>query len=221
MDPRNSSAIAVACSILALVNVAVTVSRIDTKDQSSIGAAGGFVADVHRLPQHDDNAIVELVLVDLSTYNGPGRPFSLAPKVSREIYLSTEPLAWPPHAEEPLERNSVFDAISSSGRQAIYDAITDIKARYESGDQVSGFSPMHGMLHVVDSALSIGDATDDTPYSALYPIQAFPPCYSPDGTCAVVHLYVPEIMHPSDVTYVLIAIGGQWTITHRGFVMYL
>ena len=45
MDRRNSSGIAVACSILALVSVAVTVSRIDTKDQSFIGDAGGFVAD--------------------------------------------------------------------------------------------------------------------------------------------------------------------------------
>ena len=176
---------------------------------------------VDHMRQHDDSAVIELVLIDLTTYNEPNRPLSLVPLVPRVICFSTKPVGGPHPPGDALEYDSVLGSLSNSENANIHDAIRDATLRYERSPGVAGFDLTHRLIRVVDGALPRSDATDETPYSALYPIQAFPPGYSKDRKCVVVQLYIPEIFHPSFVTYVLITKHGEWTILHRGIITYI
>ncbi len=170
---------------------------------------------------HDDNVVLEMVLADLTTYDRPNLPLSIGNRIPRNVYFSRSAINSTPDASEPLTRNEVWATMTDVEQRTVRDAITDISNRHGSDSFARDFAAKNPAIRIVDKPTERSNVGSKVPYGARFPIQAWPPGYSGDNMYVVVHLYFPEIFHPSYATYVLISEHGKWIIKFRGFVTYL
>lgn len=168
-----------------------------------------------------DNTILKVVLTDLRTYDENGRPFSLSREIPRDIYFSPEPIGTVLQPAEPLESNDVWSKMTETERRWTQEGIRHLEERSALGDSFREFRATSEAIHVVDGPTGIAAAAPNVPYSAQFPIRAWAPGYSHDGSCAVLHLFFDEILHPSYATYVLVQTDGTWKIVFRGFITYV
>jgi hypothetical protein len=169
----------------------------------------------------DDDAILNLVLADVSTYDGPDCPLSLVPQIPRDIFFLRTPIDWAPDAAKPLDHNNTWRTMSDSERHSTRTAIAHLLGRHTSDFAYRDFHPVRDAIHAMDIPLNLAEIPDAVPYGARFPIQAWSPGYSSDGLCVVVHLHFPELLHPSDATYVLISEPDGWKIKYREFITWV
>lgn len=169
-----------------------------------------------------DNAILEVVLTDLRTEEIPGMtPFSLSRETPRDIYFSLKPMDTVLQPAKPLEASDVWSKMTESQRQWTQEGIRHLEERSALGDSFREFRATSDAIHVVDGPTGIAAAAKDVPHEALFPVRAWAPGYSHDGSCAVLHLFFDEILHPSYATYVLVQTDGTWKVVFRGFITYV
>ena len=176
----------------------------------------------------DDRSILETVLYDLSTYNGPGRPLSLVPVTPRDIYFLRKEIEWKPDPIKPLDHAGVLASMGASELVAVKAAIENLARRNESKYSYQNFHSATKVIKVVETAWPLlhnawplVDDSTEVPYGAQFPIQSWSPGYSADGSFVVLHLYFSEILHPSAATYVLTREKTGWGIKYRGFITWI
>jgi hypothetical protein len=167
-----------------------------------------------------DNTILNLVLSDLRMDKSPDCPLTLSRDVPREIFFSTEMIDAVPQPTKPLERDELWSHMTESQIRLTQEGIKNLEERYAAGDSFRDFRSTRDTMHVIDTAPNIDTTANDAPYGARFPIRAWVPGYSQDGSCVVLHLYFPDVLHPSYATYVLMSTNGNWKIAFRGFVTY-
>ena len=168
-----------------------------------------------------DNAVLELVLSDIRTEEIPGiTPFSLPRETPREIYFCPVPTDSVLQPRKPLESNELWSTMTDSESRLTQEAIKHLEERHAAGDSFHEFQVSSNGIHIIEAAPGPYASAEDVPYGALYPIRAWAPGYSHDGSYVVVHLYFPELFHPSYATYVLMSTNETWTIASRGFITY-
>ena len=140
--------------------------------------------------------VLELVLTDLTKYEGSNLPLSIGHRIPRDVYFSrVPPKIW-------VEGGRIFPL------------------KPTPPNTWKDFRSAEDGIRVVDGPVALGEGTE-TPYAAHFPVKAWMPEFSPNRSRAVVRVYFPEILHPSYGTYVLLRQDGTWTITRRRFDTYL
>jgi len=206
----------VALSVISGLGCNQTAPIKETSSQAHAVEPGPRVSVDHSV----DSTILDLVLSDLRVYQESDCPLSLSRDVPRDIYFSPTLIDSTPQPKEPLDHNKLWSEMTDSQGQLTQEGIKHIEERHAAGDSFRDFRPTSDAIHVMDAASNIDTTAKDVPYGARFPIQAWAPGYSHDGSCVVVHLYFPEMLHPSYATYVLVSTNGTWMITFRGFITY-
>jgi len=169
----------------------------------------------------EDDAALELVLDDLSIYDGPNLPLNLSPRMPRDIYFSRTAIKWPPQVLDLVDDSELWSELNNSDRTLLREAATHAKNRYETGFVYQHFQPTNKSIHVIETESGVKSSETETPIAASFPIQAWPVGYCRNRTCAVVSLHCPELFHPTTAVYVLALTDGKWTIKYRKIVTHV
>jgi hypothetical protein len=165
-----------------------------------------------------DYQVLEMVLRDLITYDGIDKPLSVGP-APREVFFNPEPYrSGLAGVLEPLRRQKIWERMSGQERAVAQEAAEHLAKRTDTKDTFKLYRAQDSRIHV---STKRREPDKNARYFARYPVQAWAPGYSSDGTYAVVQLFFPELLHPSIGTYVLQKQDEKWKVLFCAFVTYL
>ena len=166
----------------------------------------------------EDERVLSEVLNDLAKYSGSDRPFSLGRKRPRKIYVLAIRPDSPPNPDRALDE---FKGLVGIDDEHLRHAIGQVPVRYDRNENFSPRRLSGKLLRFLVSKPDLNNQSNLPSYMASFPMQLYLPGFSANGEIAVVHLYFPDLMHPSYGTYVLTKDHGDWQIAYREFATYL
>jgi len=173
-----------------------------------------FATTPRLLANERDAAVLDSVLEDLTTYRGGDVPLSVGSKTPRTIYATTAS----PQVPDPPDIDNLLHAVINAVPRAMKS-----KVRQANDDANAHRSDRHGVeaYRSTRSAVVVDSPAVSTNYQSSYPVAAWSPGYSRDGSLAIVALYFPEFLHPSVGLYLLESTPRGWVVLTKSFLEYL